>query len=131
MTQHVQHTEQTQHSEHIVFVYGTLKRNFSNHHLLLYSKYLGTGKTVDTYSLYVSGIPYVIKHESISHIHGELYSVNDHTLARLDMLEGHPDWYRREEVKILVDNDQIVTAWLYFFPKPTGNIEASGRYELR
>ncbi len=124
-------TQHPQRSEHIVFVYGTLKRQHSNHSLLLHSKYLGTGQTIEKYSLRIFGIPYVFKYEKISHIHGELYSVNDHTLARLDMLEGHPDWYRREEVKILVDNDQIVTAWLYFFPKPTGNIEASGRYELR
>ena len=123
-------TQHPQRSENIVLVYGTLKRHHSNHHLLQHSKYLGTGRTVDTYGLYISGIPFVIKHEKISHIYGELYSINNHILARLDLLEGHPDCYKREQVKISADNGQIVTAWLYFFPNRTGDLVPSGRYEL-
>jgi len=118
-------------AEHTVFVYGTLKKHHHNHSLLQHSKYLGAGQTVEKYSLYSSGIPFVTKHPQTSVIHGELYSVNDHTLARLDRLEGHPDWYKREEVEILVDNRMIVTAWLYFNAAPVGDLVETGRYELR
>ena len=117
--------------KHTLFVYGTLKQHHHNHHLLSTSKYLGTVKTIEKYSLFVSTIPFVSKHPQTSVIHGELYSVDDCTLARLDRLEGHPQWYKREEVDILLDNAQIVAAWLYFNPEPTGDLVSSGKYELR
>ena len=121
-------------TEHLVFTYGTLKKHHHNNYLLQNSQYLGTGTTVEKYAMSVCSIPYVYKHKQISVIHGEVYSVDDTTLARLDQLEGHPQWYKREEVKILVDNadnGQIVTAWLYFNDNVTGELVLSGRFEQR
>lgn len=115
---------------HTLFVYGTLKRNFSNHHLLKDSQYLGTGFTKERYAMYESGIPFVVKSEPVSSIHGELYQVDDTTLQRLDRLEGHPDWYYREQVEILFASGQTITAWLYFNPEKTGTLNRSGVYEL-
>ena len=116
---------------HNLFTYGTLKRGFSNNHLLDGAEYVGTAKTLEKYSLLESGIPFVFKGESVSHIYGELYQVNDQTLKVIDRLEGHPEWYQREEVGVLTEDGVTVTAWLYFYPEKRGKLVKTGRYEQR
>ena len=113
---------------HTLFVYGTLKRNFHNHYLLEKAEYLGTGHTKYKFALYVNGIPFVIKTEQVSQIHGELYEINDKTLKQLDMLEGHPDWYFREQIDIVSASGQTINAWLYFYPEPHGTLNITGIY---
>ena len=113
---------------HLIFVYGTLKKHHHNHYLVEGSEFLGPAKTLRKYSLYESGIPYVIENDQTSEIHGEVYRVDDLTLERLDQLEGHPDWYERKEVEVLINNDKTILAWLYFFPKKTGTLVKDGRY---
>ena len=117
--------------EYTLFVYGTLKRGFSNHHLLQGAEYVGAAKTLEKYSLYESGIPYVFKGEAVSHIYGELYLVDELTLKKIDRLEGHPGWYRREKVEVLTENGVTVAAWLYFYPEIRGKLVKTGRYEQR
>ena len=117
--------------KHNLFTYGTLKRGFSNGHLLDGAEFLGPGMTLEKYSLYVSGIPYVFKGESVSHIYGELYKVDKLTLKIIDRLEGHPVWYRREEVEVITEKEVNVTAWLYFHPEKRGKLVKTGRYEQR
>lgn len=117
-----------------VFVYGTLKKGFGNHRLLSGAVFVGEAVTVNNYALYVSGIPYAYKEETISKIHGELYLVDRETLQSLDMLEGHPDWYRREEVMINLKNNtstfsDLISAWLYFSLSPSGSLVEGGVYE--
>lgn len=112
-----------------VFVYGTLKRGFHNHVYLKGANYLGTGKTVEKYAMVVDrGLPFVIKKQKISHIIGELYSVNLHLLDNLDRLEGHPTWYRREEIKIASSENGITKAWMYFCPSGTGKLNPTGLF---
>lgn len=115
-------------AKHILFAYGTLKRTFHNHYLLEKAEYLGTGYTRSKYALYASGIPFVVKNEEISHIHGELYQIDEITLKKLDRLEGHPDWYCRERVEIVSAAGQILSAWMYFFPQATGELNITGIY---
>lgn len=115
----------------VLFVYGTLKQDHSNNRLLKGAEFLGTAKTLEKYSLYESGIPYVIKGETVSHIYGELYRVDELTLKIIDSLEGHPRWYRREEVEVLTGDCITVTAWLYFYPEKRGKLVKNGRYEGR
>jgi gamma-glutamylcyclotransferase (GGCT)/AIG2-like uncharacterized protein YtfP len=64
----------------------------------------------------------------VSPIHGEVYGVNEAILARLDLLEGHPDWYRRELIPVRLFNGQIIDAWIYFNPSATGPVILSGNY---
>ena len=113
---------------HYLFTYGTLKRGFSNNHLLNQAEFLGAAKTLEKYSLWVSGIPYVFKGESVACIHGELYRVDELTLKIIDRLEGHPEWYRREEVKVVTEKGETVTAWMYFYPEKRGKLVKTGRY---
>lgn len=101
-----------------VFVYGTLKRGHGNHVLLEQSKFLGAGVTTEKYVMYKSGVPFVSKQLKLTTIFGELYSVDELTLNNLDMLEGHPNWYKREKISISYISDEGKTntteAWLYF-----------------
>lgn len=117
--------------KHTIFVYGTLKKGFSNHRLLEGAEFAGNAKTLEKFSLYESGIPYVFKDETVSHIYGELYQLDELTLENIDGLEGHPDWYRRKEVDVLTENGETITAWLYFYPEKRGKLVKTGRYERR
>lgn len=128
------------------FVYGTLKRGFGNHSLLVDSKCLGTGVTEEPYVMTQSGIPFVHKtYNAEPHpIQGEVYVVDDETVEWLDALEGHPDWYKRELVNVrivdsaspIVDAGTTFKCWLYFMGDDDYNIQPSfvnenGYYEYR
>jgi len=107
-----------------VFVYGTLRKELGNHYLLQDSVYLGTGSTLDHFVMLESSlghsIPYVVKLNKTNKIlstivEGEVYEVDDLTLANLDRLEGHPGWYKREYIDVVLD-DEIVKAMIYLMP---------------
>lgn len=83
-------------TDHIVFVYGTLRRGEGNSYLLKGSKFIGPAVTAGRgYSMTRHGtIPFVADGGNCQ-VLGELWSVNDETFARLDRLESHPRLYRR------------------------------------
>jgi gamma-glutamylcyclotransferase (GGCT)/AIG2-like uncharacterized protein YtfP len=62
-------------SQYTLFVFGTLKKGFDNHHLLREAEYQGKGRTKRKYALNVDGIPYVVKELTTSFIYGELYLI--------------------------------------------------------
>ena len=101
-----------------VFVYGTLKRGHGNHVLLRGSDFLGPSLTKEIYTMYRSGIPFVSKSPGTTRVIGELYNVDELTLNHLDMLEGHPTWYKREQINVdYISNEgemESTKAWLYF-----------------
>lgn len=119
-----------------VFVYGTLKRGFGNNRLLGGSKFLGKGVTEDKFALYESGIPFVIENESVSQISGEVYVVDRETLAHLDRLEGHPNWYCRKMVNILLGSSDdgnaatTIQGWIYFYSRRQGRLVKSGVFRI-
>jgi gamma-glutamylaminecyclotransferase len=114
--------------EHVLFVYGTLRHGFPNHHLLEGAAFLGRAKTVEKYSLYAEGIPYVTRDGAISAVVGEVFEVDTETLERIDRLEGHPHWYRREIIQVVIDGGTEIWAWLYFSSSPRGKLVESGDY---
>lgn len=78
-----------------LFVYGTLKKGYHNHHVLgNNAKFIGEA-TVNRVRLYGGpGFPYAIYTGVGSHhITGELYEVPD--LVSCDRLEGYPNHYDR------------------------------------
>ena len=119
-----------------IFVYGTLRKRFNNHHLLASSNFIGAAKTVEKYTMYTSGIPFVAKSPEISHITGELYSVTPETLACVDELESYDplspekSWYVREEIEVICDDGEKEKAFIYFNDKNMGRIICSGDYAL-
>ena len=82
-----------------VFVYGTLKKGKYFHNLYLgRNSCLGDFFITDDFSLYFHNWPILVKEKSDRRVKGEVYIVDTATLDRLDYLEGHPGFYKREKV---------------------------------
>ena len=119
----------------LVFVYGTLKKGQGNYFRLLHDKpgvrFVDEAVTVNKYSMKVSGIPYVSKKDKTHavKITGHVFEVEYDTLKRLDMLEGHPEWYYREKIHVKCKNGAIVSAYIYFNEEGRGFYSQSGIYE--
>ena len=87
-----------------IFVYGTLKRGGSNHHLLGGQKFSGAARTAPGFRLYdLGGFPgMVAQPDDRDGVVGEIWEVDAACLAELDELEGTArGWYRREPVPLL------------------------------
>jgi gamma-glutamylaminecyclotransferase len=95
----------------LIFTYGTLKRNFSNHPLLQDliktndASFIGTYRTVQNYPL-VCGpyrVPFLLNIPGSGQpVYGELYSVSSFGLSRMDELEGTTkNHYERLPIKIV------------------------------
>jgi gamma-glutamylcyclotransferase (GGCT)/AIG2-like uncharacterized protein YtfP len=68
-----------------------------------------------SYAMFGGRIPFVNNEYAEYPIVGEVYEVNKVQLSNLDRLEGHPDWYRREPIKVIFDeNQEVVEADIYF-----------------
>jgi gamma-glutamylaminecyclotransferase len=84
---------------HRVFVYGTLKRGYPNSPLLEGSEFLGEAVTVLTYKAVTvpadNSFPVIMPDPSGKPVAGEIYAVDDATLARLDQLEREGRSYDR------------------------------------
>jgi len=57
-----------------------------------------------------------------------VYRVDAGLLADLDAHEGHPHWYRRELVDVVLDGGGDLQAWLYFFDTPRGQLVPGGDF---
>jgi gamma-glutamylaminecyclotransferase len=83
-----------------VFVYGTLRQGEGNHRLLLSARFVGEAHTVPGFALYDLGAFPGLVREGAGTVTGELYDVDEATLAALDRLEGVPSFYRRERIEL-------------------------------
>tara|TARA_X000001316_G_scaffold3980_1_gene864 strand:- start:816 stop:1865 length:1050 start_codon:yes stop_codon:yes gene_type:complete len=99
-----------------VAVYGTLKKDYSNYsRYLRTSAYVGRGYTKDKYPLVIQGLPYLLNKKGVgNNVEVDVFLVDQYTLSQLDILEGHPNWYKREKIKIEMENESFITAWIYF-----------------
>ena len=94
---------------HLVFVYGSLKKGFHNHHYVEGCK--GCEASMEGIELHSGpGFPFCQRGEGV--VHGELYEVSDKQLRSIDMLEGHPRFYKREKLYAKVNGD-VIEAWVY------------------
>jgi gamma-glutamylcyclotransferase (GGCT)/AIG2-like uncharacterized protein YtfP len=102
-----------------VFVYGTLKRGGRFHSALRKSEFLGEAKTTPEYLMYSNGsYPCLVKADEGKgkSIEGELWKVDDLTLATLDRIEGSPTLFRK--AKINLDTHPDLEANAYFYVPP-------------
>ena len=100
----------------MLFIYGSLKKGFDNHHLLgKYAKRIGKAITIGKFAMFedtFGNYPYLIA-ASQTRIHGELYEIQRvELLKKLDRFEGYPEYYQRK--KILVKTHRgTVRAFVY------------------
>lgn len=103
-----------------VAVYGSLKRGFSNHFLLMndYSEYYTSGTTDSGYSMFsLGGFPGVVRDkESDNKIFIEIYKINSNILSNLDLLESNGSFYTRELINISLPKSEIMKCWMYLLP---------------
>jgi len=106
----------------LLFIYGSLKKGFDNHHLLSkHSKRLGKAITVGKFGMFEDSFgnyPYLIPVPKMR-IHGELYLIERRELLeKLDLFEGAPEYYERK--KILVKSHRgAQRAFVYIQPHAT------------
>lgn len=108
--------------KHVIFVYGTLRRNENNHHLLAGATMIAEqawtmGSLFDT----GSGYPAFIQNKE-NRVYGELYEIDDKELTDLDILEGYfgkgqeNNLYDRITQKISTDQGEY-EAFIYVMEK--------------
>lgn len=103
--------------DNVIGVYGTLKKGHSNYyHYLRSAKFVGTGQTKDKYPLIQEGLPYMVNKKGIGHnVTIDVFKLSDASFKDIDALEGHPTWYKRERVPVVVKGKEIM-CWVYFNP---------------
>ena len=96
----------------LLFVYGTLMRGGRYHELLASARFCGEARTPPCFRLVELGeYPALVSGDAC--VSGELFQVDDETLAAIDELEGHPDLYERR--RILLEGG--IEAEAYFMPR--------------
>jgi gamma-glutamylcyclotransferase (GGCT)/AIG2-like uncharacterized protein YtfP len=88
----------------ILFVYGSLKKGFDNHHLLnKYAKRLGKARTIKKFGMFEDSFgnyPYLVS-VPYSRIEGELYEITRKELMdKIDTFEGAPLYYQRKKIEV-------------------------------
>jgi gamma-glutamylcyclotransferase (GGCT)/AIG2-like uncharacterized protein YtfP len=107
-------------SKHLIFVYGTLRKDERNHYILKGANCITTkawthGKLFDTHL----GYP-VLQENEEGTVYGELYEISEEQLEKLDELEGYygeneKNYYERKFQLIYTDS-QMFEALLYYKP---------------
>lgn len=83
------HNNKQANSPILVGVYGSLREGLSNHKILGNSKLVGTFQTLPEFSMYDLGSYPAIINKGNTSISVEVYEVAEHTLEKLDCLEGY------------------------------------------
>lgn len=96
----------------LVAVYGSLRSGLGNHRLLETAKRQTDGIIPSGFCMYsLSAFPGLVKEEPSTNIVVEVYEIDtEQRIQRLDMLEGYPSFYDREEVTL--EDGRI--CWVYF-----------------
>jgi gamma-glutamylaminecyclotransferase len=97
-----------------LFVYGTLKRGQRSHHLLRGQVFEHEARTAPRYRLYDAGaFPLLVEDPANGlAVQGEVWSVDDAALDRLDEWEGVPRLYSRRPITL---EGEAGPVWAYFF----------------
>jgi gamma-glutamylaminecyclotransferase len=127
-----------------LFVYGTLRRTGANHALISAATFVDVATTVERYALFVDDIPYLAPAPPVHRVRGEVYAVDAAMLAEIDRLEGHPTWYERRPVRVVLegaakaarktagpvfgDAPATLDCETYFNDRPLGALSPNGDY---
>jgi len=119
----------------LVFVYGTLKRGYSNYPLMVKAggQWVGKAKTTCSYPLLLGEYPFLLDRPGEGEVvHGELYQVDQiRGWELLDELECHPTMYRRRVEPVLLEGEGNINAWVYYLVDTSidlGGLDPVGEY---
>lgn len=95
-----------------VFVYGSLKKGKGLHGLLSKANFITREYIEEEMQLCDMGpFPALVKEPTQTfRTYGEVYVVDQETLAALDMAEGHPTFFKRHKVKTAKNGYRV---WVY------------------
>lgn len=104
-----------------ILVYGTLKDGHGNHRLIKNSggRFIRYDSITGPFQMCnMTGFPGVYRNQegdlgNLQTIKGELWALEPEGLATLDLLEGHPNFYRREKYWTNGNNGDAKKAWVY------------------
>jgi gamma-glutamylcyclotransferase (GGCT)/AIG2-like uncharacterized protein YtfP len=113
-----------------IFVYGTLLAGEPNHRLLARATFVGPAVTEAVFSLVDLGPFPALVAGGVGAVSGEVYEVDAPTLARLDILEGHPRLYRR--TRIALEGGATAQSYLLALEQVAGRpVIGSGSWRAR
>ena len=112
---------------HKVFIYGSLMSGMPNHaHIsdaVLISKVARTkNPEYELHNLVDFSFPSAFRSPMGTTLFGEVYEVDDELLAAMDYFEGHPDFFKRQEVQVVFDGAEPFTCWIYEGPESLSSI---------
>lgn len=99
-----------------LFAYGSMKKDFINHHRLINEKFIGNAITKNKYNMYPDNLylfPYAIENEKVQHLKGELYLLENGAIKNIDVFEGVPNFYYRKLISVIC-NEIEIKAYIYF-----------------
>lgn len=130
----------------LLFVYGSLKRGYWNHHYMKDCEFLGEASTYHTeYAMFNVGFPMLLDVENLreedwflgKYIRGELWIVDN--LDRFDRLENEGSLYDRKETMVC-GQGEIRYSWVYVghpdykdirYKAPLCYVNSDNEYEWR
>lgn len=120
-----------------VFVYGTLKVGFFNYNALSLgtsTRLIGSAITAEPFPFLILTpfrIPFLLDAPGKgARVEGEILEVDVETLRQLDELEGHPDFYQRRFLDVLLDS-KPETVYSYLMPDHRVSSVLVGEESLR
>lgn len=128
----------------LLFVYGSLKRGYWNHHYMKDCEFLGEA-TVGNYAMFNVGFPILLPPSQIENqdyhllgeVRGELWYVDN--LERFDRLENEGSLYNRVENNVDL-HGRLQLSWLYVghpdykdirYKAPLCYVNSDNEYEWR
>lgn len=101
---------------HKLFVYGTLKKGqYFHQEFMSETEFISNVVATDNYSLYIDGMPHLVREKSPVNVKGELYNVDVKTLEALDYLWAPV--YKRDVIEFINESGEIELAWAYLRPR--------------
>jgi gamma-glutamylaminecyclotransferase len=117
-------------NDNSIFVYGTLMSGERNNRFLQSAQFLCRATTMPCFDLLDLGPYPAMVENGRTAAHGEVYMVDDETLAQVDQLEGHPHFYLR--TRITLANELEVWTYLLHPRGPTRGVRiVSGDWKIR
>jgi len=101
-----------------IFVYGTLKKNYHNHYIIEDQTYIGKGvlsKENRFKMVSVGSFPAIVPTPvgEAKDIEGEIWEVDENGFKKVDILEGFPTFYWRDQFNIDTE-DRRHLCWVYY-----------------